>query len=240
MASKLVALPPALPSELLTYILTYQSPASLIICQPRPTFLSSLIGSINRPPVQQEDPGDEEGDPAVPEAPRHQPHPLLIPTLRQVAASRLVNMVFINTVSHLRAYLAAFPGPEEEKRVAGAKSKPIGTEEIRPLIVVYGLVGLHRDTSAWSAQGLGTSTAALVEAAWRTGQRVVVLEERSNNGRDEPGGLDENSWEERLPMLNGNVRRAGLEDEGAVWSGRTVEVRRVLGRWFKFRKGQWE
>jgi hypothetical protein len=38
-------------------------------------------------------------------------------------------------------------------------------------------------------------------------------------------------------MLNGSVRRAGLESEEGGWSGRTVEVGRILARWFKFRKG---
>jgi hypothetical protein len=36
------------------------------------------------------------------------------------------------------------------------------------------------------------------------------------------------------------LRRAGLESEDGGWSGRTVEVERILGRWFKFRKGDWE
>lgn len=47
-------------------------------------------------------------------------------------------------------------------------------------------------------------------------------------------------WEERMPMLNGSVRRAGLESEEGGWSGRTVEVGRILARWFKFRNCEWE
>jgi hypothetical protein len=41
-------------------------------------------------------------------------------------------------------------------------------------------------------------------------------------------------------MLNGSFRRAGPEGEDGGWSGRTVEVGRILARWFKFRKGEWE
>jgi hypothetical protein len=107
--------------------------------------------------------------------------------------------------------------------------------------VVYGLVALHRDTSEWSAQGLGSSFATLVEAGWRTRRKVVVLEEKVDGAEERRDG-DERPHDiggERLPMLNGNVRRAGLEGGDAAWSGRTVEVRRVLGRWFKFRKGEW-
>ena len=152
--------------------------------------------------------------------------------------------MFINTVSHLRAYLAALPAPEKEIGAAETKPGRDGPGGLRPLIVVYGPVGLHRDTSEWSAQGLGSSIAGLVEAGWRTRQRVVMLEEKmdADGEGDERGDGDERPrgvWDERLPMLNGNVRRAGLEGEDAVWSGRTIEVRRALGRWFRFRKSGW-
>jgi hypothetical protein len=81
----------------------------------------------------------------------------------------------------------------------------------------------------------------LVEAGWRTRRKVVVLEEKVDGaeGRRDGGERPHDIWGERLPMLNGNVRRTGLEGEDAAWSGRTVEVRRVLGRWFRFRKGEW-
>jgi hypothetical protein len=149
-------------------------------------------------------------------------------------------MVFLNTVTHLRAYLAAFPPPETDKGYPEARPEPNKSEKKVPLIIVYGLLELHRDTSEWSVQGLGSSIAVLVEAGWRAGQRIEVLEEKV--GREEQHGESEQPQsvlEERLPMLNGNVRRAGLEGEDAVWSGRTVEVRRVLGRWFWFGKGYW-
>jgi hypothetical protein len=89
------------------------------------------------------------------------------------------------------------------------------------------------------------------------GRKVVLIEERksgddggSDSEVDSPEVEDEEDggerrgticrvWEERVPMLNGSVRRTGLENEG-VWSGRTVEVGRLLARWFKFRKGDWD
>lgn len=115
--------------------------------------------------------------------------------------------------------------------------------------MVYGLVALHRDTSEWSAQGLGNSCAALIEAGWRARRRVVLLEEKAIEDGDidvdeeliEGGGSAAgNVWGEKVPMLNGSVRRAGMESEDGGWSGRTIEVGRVLGRWFKFRKGDWD
>jgi hypothetical protein len=51
---------------------------------------------------------------------------------------------------------------------------------------------------------------------------------------------------ERVPVLSGSARRTtGLDlhqhgGEGSGWAGRTVDVERVLGRWFRFRAGEWE
>jgi hypothetical protein len=238
------ALSPALPSELLTYVLSHQAfPTTVIICQPRQAFLSSLLRSIDDPPAVQLPEPSRTDTPVsrsahVPE--QSEKHPLLIPTLRQVAASRYINLVFIDTVTHLRAYLAAFPPPETENEPLEQKfDRPRGDE---PLLLVYGLLALHRDTSEWSAQGLGNSVAALVEAGWRTKRRILLLEERSNSGTRPGDGGDEAQkvWEEQLPMLNGSVRRAGLEAEGGGWSGRTVEVGKILQRWFKIEKGDWD
>ena len=117
-----------------------------------------------------------------------------------------------------------------------------------PLLVIYGVLELHRDTSEWSAQGLGNSISLLVEAGRRASQKVVLVEEKMIEAdADAKVGAVEGSnnsrmkiWDERLPMLNGSVRRAGLESEDGGWSGRTVEVGRILSRWFSFQKGDWE
>jgi hypothetical protein len=244
-----VALPPALPSELLTYILTYQSyPTTLIVCQPRSTFLSSLLISISQTRQAQPPPPPAEGFSNYQPEPTSEPpplHSLLVPTLHQIATSRQINLVFIRTLSHLRAYLAVFSSTETNSQSPPEREfdKP-GKKP--PLLVVYGLLELHRDTGEWSTQGLGNSTAGLVEVGWRTGRKVVVLEER---------GIDENLsdmepeerrktrvkiWEERVPMLNGSIKRAGFESDNGGWSGRTVEVGRILARWFRFGKGDWE
>jgi len=244
-----VALPPALPSELFTYILTHQTyPTTAIICQPRSTFLSALLTSIPQtlqarppPPPSAEAFSDPHSEPTSDPPPLH---PLLVPTLHQIATSRHINLAFIPTLSHLRAYLAVFSKEDEdngppEKRFDKPGKKP-------PLLVVYGLLDLHRDTSEWSAQGLGNSIACLVEAGWRTERKVVILEERGMNDDFSETGMEESRynrvkiWEEGVPMLNGSVRRAGLESEDGGWSGRTVEVGRILARWFKFEKGDWE
>ena len=120
--------------------------------------------------------------------------------------------------------------------------------------MIYGVLGLHKDTNEWSAQGLGNSLAGCVEAGWRSRRQVVVIEEKgvedsddefaaAGVGDEEPGQETRGVckvWEERVPMLNGSLRRAGLESDEGGWSGRTVEVGRILARWFKFRKGEWD
>lgn len=123
------------------------------------------------------------------------------------------------------------------------------------LLVVYGLLECHRHTSEWSAQGLGNSLAALVDAGSRTGRRIVLFEELAKDflrTRGDEADIEEpreentrrrytkKIWEERVPMLNGNTKRAGFDSEGGGWSGRTVEAGRILARWFKFERGDWE
>lgn len=243
-----VALPPALPSELLTYILTHQTyPTTVIICQPRSTFLFSLLTSVPQTLQAQPLPPPADGFSHPQAEPASEPiplHSLLVPTLHQVATSRHINLVFVPTLSHLRAYVAVFSsseavgkGPSEQKFDRPGKKIP--------LLVVYGFLELHRDTSEWSAQGLGNSTAGLVEAGWRTGRKVVILEQRGMD--DALSDIEEEErrnkrpviWEEGVPILNGSVRRAGLERDDGGWSGRTVQVGRILARWFKFGKGDW-
>ena len=256
-----IALPPALPSELLEYVLAHQAyPTTLLICQPRAIFLSSLLQAINHTSPSA---SSLSSSPPAPETKllsdhnhnaQAQRHPLLIPTLHQVATSRQINLVFIPTVTHLRAYLAVFPRLEKDETPLKQEWDKKGKN--KPLLAVYGVVGLHKDTSEWSAQGLGNSLAAVVQAGLRGGRKVVLIEERKLEDEDEgerESGQDvedeedgERSgrgcriWEEKVPILNGIVRRPGLESEHGGWSGRTVEVGRLLARWVKFRNGDWD
>ncbi|KAG0646276.1 hypothetical protein D0Z07_8380 [Hyphodiscus hymeniophilus] len=257
MAPTPVALPPALPSELLEYVLARQAyPTTLLICQSRSVFLSLLLKA-----VKHKSPVSRLPNPELDVLSKHvssegqaQRHSLLVPTLHQVATSKFINLVFIPTVTHLRAYMTVFPGPQNKEGPPRQEWDKQGNKV--PLLVVFGVVALHRDTSEWSAQGLGNSLSGCVQAGWRSGRKVVVLEERQvedgNENENESGEFEEERpgdegaeteteggckiWEERVPMLNGSVRRAGLESEEGGWSGRTVEVGRILARWFKFRK----
>lgn len=93
---------------------------------------------------------------------------------------------------------------------------------------MYNFLSLHRHTSEWSVQGLSSTATGLVDAAWREGLRPVICEQRID-GR----GIDD-VLGEKVPVLSagGIVKREG-------WAGKTVEVRRVLGRWFRFEELDW-
>ncbi len=144
-----------------------------------------------------------------------------------------------------------FPPPQVGKEPRKQEFDKLGGGT--PLLVIYGLVELHKNTSEWSTQGLGNSIAGLVEAGRRTMRRVVLMEERKTQimeqhveeeGEELECDMSRKSLtgycEERLPMLNGSVRRAGFENEESGWSGRTVEVGQILARWFKFGRGDWD
>ena len=230
-------LSPALPSELLVHILNFHRyPTTLIVCSPKTDFLVSLARDVRQQtsPANQRNAGfrddvDEEGTrrAAVVQ------NLLLSAPLYQVAVSRHIRIVFVPTVVHLRAYLSVF-SPHDAKvpkppTSEGGPTKP-------PLLLVYGFLELHHDTSEWSAQGLGTTAAALVEAAWHLSLKAVIVERYRIAGGPELSTL----LSEPLPILSGSARRVGPDVEEIGWTGRTVGIKQVLGRWFKFQAGGWD
>lgn len=245
MSSMPLILSPALPSELLTYIVRHEThPTTLVICSSRAEFLSSLISDVQNSAA----PSESANTPPAPA--------LLAAPIYQVAVARHVRMVFVPTVSHLRAFLSVFsstdskiPPPPDELGRARAK-KP-------PRLLVYGFSGLHRDTSEWSAQGISATAAALVEAARRSGFGAVLVDAPRENVRGdagEEGGsvgsgdevgvsggnvAEESMLAEEIPVLSASVVRAGGELDDAAWTSRKVTLGRVLGRWFQYRDGGW-
>lgn len=264
-------LSPALPSELLTYVLNHHVyPSTVIIGSTRQDFLKSL----QEPPLELDTSNkthDQEGSSSQPltERPRdpvelaletrHESEQdlLLSQTISYLAISRHIRTVYIPTVTHLRSYLSVF-SPEDSKTNA---PPPVFTPPGRnpPTLVLYGVINLHRDTSEWSAQGLGNTAAALVETASRLGWDLVMIEPHQrhvmgrNDGSDEEdderrreeaaGGSNQSKEDsalmdllkEKIPVLSGSVRRAGLDSDEGGWSGRSVEIGRAMSRWFRFR-----
>ncbi|KAI8962302.1 hypothetical protein F5Y11DRAFT_195346 [Daldinia sp. FL1419] len=240
-------LSPALPSELLTYILTHHAhPTTLIICSSRSEFLASLADDV----LQETAPSDGVapiGHPpetstftTAPDAPGakqeqvRQRHRLLSSPLYQIATSRYIRVVYIPTVTHLRAYLSVF-SPEDSK-VAVPPSYHDSPRKCAPCIILYGFLETHRDTSEWSAQGLGNSASALVELGHRLSWQIIVIEPR----RSRSASPFEDFLRENVPFLSGGGRRLGPNADAGGWTGRTAEVGRVMKRWFCFQLGEWD
>jgi hypothetical protein len=168
--------------------------------------------------------------------------PLLQHSIQRIAIAKHIRVVFIPSVSHLRAWLTVLPPPDpknvEPPPTTSTKITSSRSETV-PLLLLYGFLDLHRDTSEWSAQGLGSSAATLVEASRQANLRAVVVEPRTDwDGRVRD---TETLVNEEMPMLSGAERRAVARDHerNGGWIGRTVAVSRVLGRWFRSQDGPW-
>ncbi|KAK1771561.1 hypothetical protein QBC33DRAFT_592008 [Phialemonium atrogriseum] len=248
-------LSPALPSELLAYVIskcTY--PTTLIVCSTRADFLTSLADDVRHqihPLAPSGTPGEGDDGPSLDPVVAHDSpgSHLLASPLFQVAIAKHIRVVFVPTVSHLRVFLSPLGGGKVAAPPPTSRSAQQPQPRSAPLLLVFGFLALHRDTSEWSAQGLSNTAAALVDAAAEAHLRVVVVEPargRRRAGDDGSGGSGiSNSLEsaavlgELIPVLSSSTRRAAAPDlEEGGWTGRMVEVRRVLGRWFRFRDGE--
>lgn len=238
-----LVLSPALPSELLAYIVQHEShPTTLLICSPRANFLASLIADVKDSlPLHPQN--NFETDPKSPAT------SLLAAPLYQVATARHIRILFIPTVSHLRAYLSVFS--MTDSKIPPPPSNAVGDRKQPPLLLVYGFLGMHHDTSEWSAQGIGATAAGVVEAARRCGFRAVVVDDPrvcavrapSDGSEDQSEGAEREEsvslLDEEVPLLSASVVRAGGDLDDAAWTGRKVALGRVLGRWFRYREGDW-
>ena len=239
-------LSPALPPELLSYIVTQHSyPTTLLICCSRADFVSALVNDVQEQvtaDVEDAANGQHFPKPAFETLNSSQTAAarLLSAPLYQVAVARHIRMVFIPTVSHLRAFLSIFsiedskvgaPPPQASGRADSGSSR-----KSPPLLVAYGFLGLHRDTSEWSAQGVSNTAAGLVETAKRLRFQPVIVEPRSQQA-----DVDfEEELDQLVPVLSGSARKFGPDMEDLGWTGRTVDLRRVLGRWFRLEDGEWK
>ncbi|KAK0636650.1 hypothetical protein B0T17DRAFT_519588 [Bombardia bombarda] len=207
MASHPLVLSPALPTELLWYIIhSCAYPTTLIVGSSRSEFLASLV--------------------------------------QDVAIARHIRIVFAPTVSHLRAFLSVFsvkdskvPSPPSAVPVV---PKPNTADTMKhPLLLIYGFLHIHRETSEWSVQGLSNTAAVFVEAARRVAFQAVVVEPIIAHEGEEERDPMTLLLTEMVPILSGSARRAGPGLAGSGWTGKTVDVRRVLGRWFRFKSCDW-
>ncbi|KAK3324572.1 hypothetical protein B0T19DRAFT_402793 [Cercophora scortea] len=234
MDSHPLLLSPALPAELLHYIIHQCAfPTTLVICSTRADFLSSLSQNIRDQQQQQQNQKTQYLQTPKTTAATE----LLAAPLYQVAVARHIRIVFIPTVSHLRAFLSVFSVQDSKVPAPPLTSPGLPTSGKRSLLLVYGFLDMHRGTSEWSAQGLSNTAAVFVETARRVGFRAVAVEPRGAPEEGRQTGMA-GLLTEMIPILSGGSRRrTGPDLDGSGWAGRTVDVQRVLGRWFRFQLG---
>jgi hypothetical protein len=222
-------LAPATPSELLAYIVTHQTyPTTLIVCCPRPEFQIALLHNVTSTLSSEEQPAEADagGLSSSQEQRTRVLKALVSAPLYQTAVAKHIRVLFMPTVSHLRAYLSVF-SPSDSKVPAPPSYEAPESRCSTPLLLLYGFLDAHRDTSEWNAQGISCTASILVDAAYRTSYTPIVVEPKGDDGHP---GLD-TLLSESVPLLGGATTGEG------VWSGRTVDVRQILGRWFKFYDG---
>ena len=220
------------PPALLHHILTSQSgntPTTLVVCSTREAFLQELLDSLQLQ-AGHDGPGVQH---------------LIAPTLHNLFTARHVKVAFCASVQTLLAYFTAY--------AATATSMGQSKRGERERIVLVNVLRLHAPTPSFSAQGLSRTFAAAVEAASRAGAVLEVAEcpaAPSMSGMGEAGveqGVEngqetthdegqEDPWEQQVSILNVSARRFGSGNADRAWAGRTVTVKKVAARWFRFRK----
>lgn len=241
------------------YVLdSHTPPTTLIVCSTRAAFLQQLVTAVEDSEPADTDirdiaPSDggaeetgEEGPSAEEPIPlATPPHPLLIPTLHLLATSRTVRLIFCHNVPVLQAYLSTFPFS------SSSNPPPASNKEGMPMLALLNPLALHSTTSSFSAQGLARTIASAVSSASSANLKLVIAEcpapsadaELQVEGMDieaEPerdgprGDGSEDPWSRQIGILNVTTRTFGAGERG--WVGRTVEARRVVGRWCRFER----
>ena len=212
--------------EILDFIFTKNLTTALIPCVSRSDYLADLLGNLHRTPPSQWSTSDGGCD-------------FLSPSLQLLAASRKVKLAFTPTLPHLRAYLAAF-NPSTKYGAAWLQCRQSSFPV--PILLILGLVDLHRPTNEHSAQGISRTIAIAVESARLAGLKLVIGEYHKGADNNDVNGFHEgvtgvsdratqDPWAEEIPILSGSIRFGNNEE---LRTGSTVDVGRVLKRWCKF------
>ena len=210
----------------------------VMMCMTRETFLHRLLQSSSS--------SNADPEVAIESASSLLLQKLLAPNLNNLSKTQGISITFTPTVQHLRASLASIDGNLEA--ITWGRSELDATMDSRTtLVVVYGSLDLHIDTSEFSAQGLSRTMALVIETINRTRVRLLMaecdrfVEQDRQSEQDDPsaGTLCEgqqliNPYTMEVPVLN---RASGLGRDGLHWAGKTVQVGRVLARWCLFPTG---
>lgn len=243
MASLPTVLYPLTLPRLLHHVLAVKAPSTtLVICSSREIFLQHLLQSL-----EQDQSAEQEHEVNLQD--------LVPPSLHNLFTTRHVKLTFCATVQSLLAYLTAYG---RDGTISHTKD---GQQKARLLLV--NSLALHAPTPSFSAQGLSRAFAAAVETAQRTGAEMQLVEcevkhkkaEQGNNhdvdmDLDDRGGeenhvegyhADEEGegadpWDQEVSILNVSARRYGSNNEDRAWAGRTLKVKSIAARWFRFQR----
>ena len=147
----------------------------LVICTTKESFLRQLLHSIQK---QQSDQQEQEELPPNSQV----PHLLLTRTLSLLRATENVHLAFCNSLPTLHAYLDSLPEKQgsEGRNTAGPERRE------GPALFLVNPISLHRQSTAYSAQGLSKTFAFAVEAALSSNRRLVVVECNDQEAAEEP------------------------------------------------------
>lgn len=244
---------PAPLIEFIDFITQLSTQATLIICTTRQSFLLQLQESIiNHCQPAQLNSSVPDYEP-ISHLTNPLDHPLLARTLRLLAISTTIKVIFCPSVAAYHAKIATLYINKTGE----------ATDDL-PILAILNVVTMHSMTASFSAQGLGKAFAATVEAAWRTKHRLALFEYpegTENIGAttlndnsvpvDEPDVSDaeaenenpnamparrltvEDPWQEEVQILNATTKTFGnVGNRG--WMGQTVKVCDIAARWFMF------
>ncbi|KAF2248706.1 hypothetical protein BU26DRAFT_427481 [Trematosphaeria pertusa] len=228
--SPTVLSPLTLPA-LLNHVLTTQSsdaPTTLIICSSREVFLQDLWASLQHQAGREEE----------------SLHQLIAPSLHNLFTARHIGIAFCASVPVLLAHLTAYGA-------AGSKQSGLSEGRDKERVVLVNPLSLHEPTPSFSAQGLSRTFAVAVETTARVGALLCLVECQGTrrdldlhseeadvemrNGENE-GHDAKDPWEQEVSILNVSARRFGSGSGDRAWAGRTVKVKRIAGRWFRFQR----
>jgi hypothetical protein len=186
----------------MTTILSLETQTILLICLSKISFIKAVLEDVKRTE-------NHLGK-----------HSILIPTLESIDCGTKVRVYFCDSLPSLHSRMAVLNG------------------RCKSLVVVYPLM-LHVDLSAHSAQGLGKTISSAVDAAIRLDARLMLMEPLTRIQRtidetfelqdtQDEGPMNQNPWDQHLPILNATASRFGSE---RGWVGRTVSARQIVNRW---------
>ena len=221
-----IALSPSNPQAFLRFILEHSLiSTTFIVCSTREAFLNDL-----REPNH----GAAEHDSAD-QVPSEQTDDLIYPSLRQIAVSRSVKLVFVSTIPQLRAYLSTYQASLDESPDNQSHDAPSHRQR---LLAVWGMLNLHRSGFEYSAQGLCRTLGSAVDAAHFSKQRLILGEmpvtilPADADAADVESG-SRNPWQESVPLLNSSA----MHGDGRILPQRNIQVSAILARWCHIQEG---